>query len=72
MNTEFSLGKALFFRFLRGFIAGAVGSMIMINVGGANTFADIQIFLTALLYAAITGGITGGLMTLDKYIRSYE
>ncbi len=66
---NFSLGKSLLFRFIRGFIAGAVSSMLMINFSGVSTFTDLKIFLTALAYSGIVGGISGALLSVDKFVR---
>ena len=68
--SKYSLGRGLLFRFLRGAIAGAVSAMLIVNVSGTNTFADLKIFFTALVYSGLIGFVTGGLMTVDKYIRS--
>lgn len=71
MNPEYtSFGKMVGLRFLRGFVTGAVSSMIMINISSVNTFADIKVFLVALAYSGLVGGITGGLLALDKAIRA--
>lgn len=67
-----SLKKALALRFVRGFIAGAVSSMLMINLGAVNTFTDLKVFLSALAISAIVGGINGALLAIDKYFRSDE
>lgn len=66
----YSKTKAVFYRFLRGAAASAVASMVMIQVSGVNSFTDVTTFLKALTIAGIVGGITGGLMALDKYFRS--
>lgn len=67
-----SLKKALALRFVRGFVTGAVSSMLMINFVAVNTFADLQVFLTALALSAIVGGMNGALLAVDKYLRSDE
>lgn len=71
MSIEnFSLGKTLWLRFLRGGIAGAVAAMTALQIAGAHSFADLQAFLYSLGVAGIIGFITGGLLALDKYIRA--
>lgn len=67
---EFSLGKALFMRFIRGFVAGAFSTMVMINISGVSTFGDLKVFLSALGLSAIIGGISGAIQAVDKFIRS--
>jgi hypothetical protein len=67
-----SLQKALLLRFARGFVAGAVSSMLMINVTAVNTFTDLKVFLSALAISAIVGGVNGALLAMDKYFRSNE
>lgn len=67
-----SLQKALLLRFVRGFVAGAVSSMLMINVTAVNTFSDLKVFLSALTISAIVGGLNGALLAVDKYFRSDE
>ena len=67
-----SLKKALALRFVRGFVTGAVSSMLMINFVAVNTFADLQVFLTALALSAVVGGMNGALLAVDKYLRSDE
>lgn len=62
--------KIVFFRFLRGAVAGAVSTMILIQFNGGNSFADVQVFLANLAVAGIVGAITGGLLALDKYFRA--
>lgn len=70
MNENFSLGKILWLRFLRGAISGAVSSMVVLQVAGAHSFADVSAFVYALGVAGLMGAITGGLLAVDKYIRS--
>lgn len=69
MDT-YSKVKVVFFRFLRGAIAGAVASMIGLQVVGVHSFADLQAFAQSLAIAGIFGGVTGGLLALDKYFRA--
>lgn len=62
--------KLVFFRFLRGAVAGAVSTMVMIQFTGGNSFSDLQAFLSSLAVAGIVGAVTGGLLALDKYFRA--
>lgn len=66
------LTKALVLRFVRSFVAGAVSSMLIINIGAVNTFTDLKVFLSALALSAIVGGVNAILLTADKYLRSSE
>lgn len=61
--------KSVGMRFVRGFIAGAVGSMVVINMS-VSSFSDLQMFGASLVIAAIAGGVTGGLLAVDKMMRS--
>ena len=70
MDQIYSKGKMIAFRFLRGTISGAVSTMVVIQFAGGNSFADVQAFISSLAVAGIVGGITGGLLALDKYFRA--
>jgi hypothetical protein len=65
----YSKSKSVAYRFLRAGVAGAVSSMILIQIAGVNSFADLETFLKALTIAGLLGGINGTLMALDKYFR---
>lgn len=64
--------KAILYRFLRGFVAGAVATMTTITIAQAVTWKDVIDVLNNLAIAGITGGISGGLLALDKYLRYEE
>lgn len=66
----YSKTKSVLFRFLRGVIAGAVSTMILIQYNGGQSFSDVHAFLYSLAVAGIAGGVTGGLLALDKYFRA--
>lgn len=66
----YSKAKAVFYRFLRGAVAGAVSTMILIQFNGGHSFSDVQVFLSSLAVAGLVGGVTGGLLALDKYFRA--
>lgn len=70
MDNNFNIGKTLWLRFLRGAISGAVSSMAVLQVAGAHSFADVATFAHSLGVAGLMGAITGGILALDKYIRS--
>lgn len=66
--TTFS--KRVGIRFLRGFIAGAVSTAAAVTgVNGTHTWNELESALANLVVAAIIGGISGGLLAADKYIR---
>lgn len=61
----------LMWRFVRSFIASAIGAMAVIVLSlKAETFADLSHFFAALGVAAIVGGVTGALLALDKWVRT--
>lgn len=62
--------KIIFFRFLRGFLAGGVASMTtFLATSNATSWNDFQNWIGALTFALTIGGITGGILALDKYFR---
>lgn len=69
-NSNFDLGKSLLLRFVRGAISGAVSSMAVLQIAGAHSFADVKAFLYSLAIAGLVGAVTGGILAVDKYIRS--
>ena len=66
MKYDYVKGLAL--RFLRGALAGSIGSMAPIGLI-ATKFEDVKLGLSILILAGLSGGITGGLLSLDKFIR---
>lgn len=66
MNYDYVKGIGL--RFLRGFVAGAVGAMAPIGFVAAK-WGDVITGLSVLGLVGLSGGVTGGLLALDKYIR---
>jgi len=56
-------------RFLRGFIAGAVSTMTLISVANINTWSDVGALINAWAIAAIVGGGSGLIQAIDKYFR---
>lgn len=58
-------------RFVRGFVAGAVASMAtIVTTLKAETFSDLSHFFAVLTVSLVVGGVAGALMALDKWIRS--
>ena len=66
---DFIVWQSVLKRFLRGALAGAVGSIATISVFGGNSLVDLEAWLTALLISGISGAIAGGVLALDKYLR---
>jgi len=46
-----------------------LGQMILLGVFSGNSWAEVKTWLVALGIACLTGGITGGMLALDKAIR---
>jgi len=59
--------SAIAVRLLKGFIAGAIGTMSTIVIASPANFSDIGILLRALVLAGIGGGIGGLLLALQKW-----
>lgn len=62
--------KAIFKRFLKGFLASGVASMVLIFKAGVviNTLEDLKQLVVVLFVAFFTGG----LMALEKTLRWKE
>jgi hypothetical protein len=58
--------KAIAMRFVKGFIAGGVGAVVSLIGTGAviHNFADTK----ALVFAAATAFIAGGLLAIEKLL----
>ena len=63
------LYKRLLLRFIRGFLAGAFGSLASMLPFIGNGWQELETWLIALSIAGIAGGLSGGILTLDKYFR---
>jgi hypothetical protein len=61
--------KSLALRFARGFIAGAVAAMTTIAITFKN-WEEVGTVLSVIGLIGLAGGISGGLLALDKYIRA--
>lgn len=66
--------KSLAFRFIRGGIGGAAGAMVTIlgagvNTGGIKTLADLELWYVSLIFAGITGFVSGIIIAIDKWYR---
>lgn len=70
MAEEYNLVIGVRNRFLRGFAAGAVGSMISLGPFVSNGgWKELSTWLSLLCFAGVTGGISGALLACDKYLR---
>ena len=65
---EYTL-KSLLKRFLRGFVAGAVATTTTIVITFRD-WSDVPTVLSMIGLVGLAGGITGGLLALDKYVRA--
>jgi len=74
LNSETIMEKAIVLlkRFIRGFVAGFVASAVAVVVPNIQTINDFGSWLFALTIAGAVGGVTGGLLALDKAIRWKE
>lgn len=61
--------KSVGMRFVRGAVAGAVASMVAINMGSVNTFSDLKTLGASLIIAGVVGALSGGLLAVDKLMR---
>jgi hypothetical protein len=60
--------KAIIQRFLKGIIAGAVASMLMVSITQPTAWVDFNSLLNSLGLACAFGGITGFLLALQKWV----
>ena len=63
--------KRILLRGLRAFVAGALGSMVLVAPTAVDSWDHLAGWLSALSISAIIGGVTGVFMALDKWYRSY-
>jgi hypothetical protein len=65
--------KSLLFRvlvrFVRGFAAGALSSMALVAQFSGSDWSQMTSWLSMLAIAGVSGGITGAIMALDKWVR---
>jgi hypothetical protein len=66
---EYDIVKGVLYRFLRGFLSGAVATLATIQMVAPANWADLGVILNTLAIAAVVGGISGGVLALDKYLR---
>lgn len=64
--------KAVGLRFIRGAVTSGVAAMVVITPIGIQNFDELEAWLWSLALAAIVGGISGGLLAVDKLLRFKE
>jgi len=70
METRMTdLVKSIILRFVRAFVSGAVGTMVVI-VPISNSWTNLGGWISALVLAGIIGGVSGVIQAADKYFRS--
>jgi hypothetical protein len=71
MDETFSLGQSILWRFVRGGIAGAFASAATLtSLMGVQSWTELRTALVFLGLSALIGFITGGILAVDKFIRS--
>lgn len=66
MNTKL---KVLLNRFLRGFLAGAVGALATLLPISFQSLDDVKAWLFLAGLVVVSGGFSGGILALDKALR---
>ena len=56
-------------RALKGFISGALGSMVAVSSVAATNAIQLENWFISLLIAGLTGGVGGALLALEKYFQ---
>lgn len=59
--------KSVTIRFLKGFVTGALGSLTAFTISNINTWTDFKSAFFTLSFSVVSGGITGGVLALEKY-----
>ena len=59
--------KSILMRLLKGFISGALTSMIVIPVVDPNDWTQLITFVNVLVIAGIFGGINGAILAAQKW-----
>ena len=67
MNKE--LLTSVLYRFARGFVAGFIGSGILVIPTNIDSFQGLKDWFVAMGVMAVIGAISGGLQALDKMFR---
>ena len=56
-------------RALEGFIAGAIGSLLLIMPGNFSNFKDVKAWLMVAFFAILSGGIMGLIKAFKGYAK---
>lgn len=59
--------KSVLKRFLKGFVSGAIATMVLVPAVSPVNFNTLKIWLLALLLAGIFGGVNGLILALQKW-----
>jgi hypothetical protein len=65
-------GKVLADRFVRGFTRGFISSALTVGVFTGANYNDLWQWVLVLGLAGVSGGITGALLAIDKFLRWKE
>ena len=68
--AKFDLFRSVANRFFRGYASGALGAMAAVLAFNGKSLADLEGWFTSLLLASVVGGVSGGVLALDKWIRA--
>lgn len=60
--------KAILVRLLKGFLSGAVTSMIMVSVVAPSNWKEMATIINILAVSGIFGGINGLLLAIQKWL----
>ncbi len=66
------LQKRVLIRFIRAFISGGIGAMVLVIPINIHSLTEVNTWLMALLVAGIVGSVTGVLQSGDLYFRNYN
>jgi hypothetical protein len=72
INKIKTKAEVIFIRFLRGFVYGFASSASTMGIFSGASLSDLQVWIGLLLISGVAGGITGGLLAVDKYFRWKE
>lgn len=68
--AKFNLFRSVVNRFFRGYFAGAIGAMVPLLSVNVSNLGDLKVWFASLLLASVVGGVTGGILALDKFLRA--
>ena len=54
-------------RFVKGFISGAVTSMLMITAAAPQNWTELFTVISIFVVSGIFGGVNGGLLAIQKW-----